>query len=299
MASQRLTAQARSGGIEPEAVRIRLLGGFEVSVGPWTVEGNKWRLRKARSLVKLLALAQEHRLQREQAMAALWPELDEKSAANNLHRALHFARGALEPGAENATSRYLTLRGDLLELCSEGPLWVDVETFEEAARAARRAREPTAFRAAVDLYAGDLLPEDLYEDWASERREELRETYLALLVELAGLHEEREEYDPAIEALRLALTGDPAREEAHRGLMRLYAAAGERQRAIAQYQQLEKRLSEGLGAEPAAASRRLYEEILADRYLLRPEDRASREPADPGITCPIPAPASLGASERC
>ncbi len=63
----------------------------------------------------------------------LWPGLDLKSAANNLHRALHFARAALEPDAQNAASHYLSLHGDLVVLCPEGPLWVDVEAFEEAA----------------------------------------------------------------------------------------------------------------------------------------------------------------------
>ena len=40
-----------------EAIRIRLLGGFRVSVGPRSIEGEAWRLRKAASLIKLLALA--------------------------------------------------------------------------------------------------------------------------------------------------------------------------------------------------------------------------------------------------
>jgi hypothetical protein len=34
-----------------------------------------WRLRKAAGLVKLLALAEGHRLHREQAMDLLWPDL--------------------------------------------------------------------------------------------------------------------------------------------------------------------------------------------------------------------------------
>lgn len=153
MANHPLVAQAQrnSDAIDPEIIRIRLLGGFGISVGSRTVDGNGWRLRKAKSLVKLLALAQGHRLHRERITSALWPDLDEKSAANNLHRALHFARAALEPGAENTTSRYLSLQGDLLALCPEGPLWVDVEAFEEAARTARHVYEPAAYRAAVDL----------------------------------------------------------------------------------------------------------------------------------------------------
>jgi len=47
-----------------EAVRIRLLGGFFVSVGSRTIQEGVWRLRKAAALVKLLALAPGHRLHR-------------------------------------------------------------------------------------------------------------------------------------------------------------------------------------------------------------------------------------------
>jgi DNA-binding SARP family transcriptional activator len=85
-------------------MRIRLLGGFEVSVGSRTIEEGAWRLRKAASLVKLLALSRTHRLHREQVMDALWPELGTDAASNNLRQALHAARRALDPATG---SRYL------------------------------------------------------------------------------------------------------------------------------------------------------------------------------------------------
>ena len=56
------------------AVRIGLLGGFSVTVGDRKVDESAWRLRKAASLIKLLALAPGHRLHRERAMDLLWPE---------------------------------------------------------------------------------------------------------------------------------------------------------------------------------------------------------------------------------
>jgi DNA-binding SARP family transcriptional activator len=56
-------------------VRVKLLGGYSVSVGDRTVARDLWRLRKAAALVKLLALAPGYRLYREQAMDLLWPEL--------------------------------------------------------------------------------------------------------------------------------------------------------------------------------------------------------------------------------
>src|SRR5919112_3106676 len=80
----------------PEAVRVWLLGGFWVSVGPRTIEQDQWRLRKAAALVKLLALTPSHRLHREQAMDALWPDSSRKAASNNLRQTLHAARRALD-----------------------------------------------------------------------------------------------------------------------------------------------------------------------------------------------------------
>src|SRR5919107_5716170 len=250
----------------PETMRLWLLGGFRVSVGTRTVEEGAWRLRKAASLVKLLALAQGHHLHREQAMDLLWPHHGRHAAANNLNQAVHAARHALGPDDAQAASGYLASQGEQLVLCPAGELWVDVEAFEEAAETARRSREPAAYRAALDLYAGELLPRDPYEEWAEVPREGLRQLFLALLVELASLHEERGEYGSGIEALRRAVAKEPTREEAHIGLMRLYALGGRQAEALAQYARLEELLSRELRAEPQAASRALREEIATGRF---------------------------------
>ena len=142
------------GAASSEAVRVRMLGGFRVSVGSRTVEENRWGLKKAAGLVKLLALESGHRMHRGRVMDLLWPDLDPEAATNNLHRTLHPARRALEPPSPAADSCYLRLRGEQLELCPDDSLWVDVEAFEEAAATARRRRDPEAYGAALDLYAG-------------------------------------------------------------------------------------------------------------------------------------------------
>jgi predicted ATPase/DNA-binding SARP family transcriptional activator/DNA-binding CsgD family transcriptional regulator len=248
------------------AVRIWLLEGFRVSVGPSRSIGeDEWRLKKSASLVKLLALAPAHRLHREQAMELLWPELDSKAALNNLHHALHIARRTLQPSAGSA-SGYLRLRGENLALCPEGVVWVDVEAFEQAASTARHALEPQAYRAAIDLYSGELLPQDRYEGWAEERRAQLRGLYLSLLLEVSALYEERKEFGEAIEALGRLVGEDPTREEAHVGLMRLYALLGRRREALSQYERLRDTLIREFGVEPEEATVRLHEEIWAGTF---------------------------------
>ena len=112
---------------DEEVLRVSLLGRFEVSVGSRVVKEEGWQLRKAASLVELLALAPYHRLHREQAMDLLWPDLAPRSAANNLHQTLHAARRTLEPDA--ADFCYLALRDEQLFLCLDGALRVDVDAF--------------------------------------------------------------------------------------------------------------------------------------------------------------------------
>jgi DNA-binding SARP family transcriptional activator len=257
------------------ALRIGLLGGFSVTVGNRKVDENAWRLRKAASLVKLLALASGHRLHRERAMDLLWPELGLRAASNNLRQALHVARRKLHPDPQIA-SRYLSISGEQLVMCPQGQLWVDVEAFEEAAYTARSSKDPAAYRAAIELYSGELLPEDRYEEWAESRRQELRRTFLSLLVELAGLYEERgEDAVPAIQALQRVLAEEPTNEEAHVGLMRLYASSGRSGEALRQYVRLSEALSSGLGMEPSTSTRALREEIAAGKVQAGPAQAAA------------------------
>jgi DNA-binding SARP family transcriptional activator len=254
-----------------ETVRVKLLGSFTISVGSRTISQDEWRLRKAANLIKLLALAPGHRLHREQLMEALWPDLGTNAASNNLRRVLHSTRKTLDPAVG---SRYLASQEGWLALCPGGALWVDVEAFEEAAVTARREGEPAAYRAALDLYAGELLPADRYEEWAENRRQQLRRLYLALLVELAGIYEERGENGPAIEALTRVTAEEPAHEEAHAALMRLYALSGSRTEALRQYERLKEALPKELGVRPSASSRALRDEIAWSSFS--PEGRRNR-----------------------
>ncbi|MET2736280.1 hypothetical protein ABXT16_12590, partial [Staphylococcus epidermidis] len=78
----------------------------------------------------------------------------------------------LEPGG-SARPRYLLLQDEIIFLGPPELVRVDVAAFEAAAAPARQKQDPADYCAALDLYAGELLPEDRYEEWASPRREAL------------------------------------------------------------------------------------------------------------------------------
>jgi predicted ATPase/DNA-binding SARP family transcriptional activator len=250
-------------------VQIRLFGAFAVSVGDTPVPEGAWRLRKGKSLVKLLALSSERRIHRDQATELLWPDRAPEAASNNFHQALYVARRALESAGADA-STILPLRDDMLLLDRGAAVQVDVDAFEAAAAKARDSGEPSDYRAALDLHGGELLPEDRFEAWAADRREALNETHLALLLELADRLGAGGDGAAAIELLEQAVVLDPLHEPAHRALMRLFAAAGRRQQALAQYQRLRAALKRELEADPDPQTAGLYRTLLRGEAAVEP-----------------------------
>jgi DNA-binding SARP family transcriptional activator len=171
------------------SLRIQLLGSFSVCVGPKRVLDTTWRRRrKAAQVLKLLALAPGHRLHREQVSECLWPDMQPRAAANNLHQTLHGLRHSLEPDLTHGHgSSYVHLRADTLQLHAPGGLWVDVEAFQITRLRERSGADPALYEAAIEYYRGGLLPDDRYAEWAAAGRESLREEYLTLLMDLAKL----------------------------------------------------------------------------------------------------------------
>jgi predicted ATPase len=244
-------------------VEVRLLGEFEVVVDDRLIPPEVWRRRDAAALVKLLALSRGHRLPREQVLDALWPDLLVAQAAPRLHKAAHYARTAL--GVRDG----VLLEGDAVALFPHAEVTVDVDEFDDAATAARDGRTDRAADA-IRLYAGDLLPGDLYEPWAEEPREVRRLRYLALLHTFGR-------WDLVLEA-------DPFDEDAHLQLVNQHLHRGDRRSALAQLDRMEQVLGGELASGSNEAAATLRDQALAlPLGDLRWEAQAARR-------APVPTP---------
>ena len=164
----------------PQALRVRLLGAFEMRVGGRAIEG--WRSRKPRQLLAYLAFDPDRPVARETLIETFWPESEPARGANNLSIAVHHIRtrlGELLPDGRGE-SRGLSVQQGLYRLAPELPWDVDVHAFRahvnagNAALAAGRIEETRErLTAAIEVYRGELLESDLAEEWALEPREAL------------------------------------------------------------------------------------------------------------------------------
>ena len=278
----------------PDAIpllHVRLLGGFHVERTDIGRAVSGWKRRSAKTLTKLLAIQPGHALHREQIIDVMWSGVDEESALNSFGKALHAARHALEPELpRRQDSAYLRLADGRLILKSEHVI-VDADQFEQLAEDAIRRGELEAYEAALAVYGGELLPEDRYEGWCSERRSVLVESHVRLLLAMAEALEHRGAYNDAADRLRDVLGQDPIREAAHRQLMRLYARMGTPDQAVRQFHVCENVLRRGLDVAPQPETVSLLDEILTGRLALQPSgpDRV-RDRADLRRSPSIQAP---------
>jgi len=137
-----------------------------------------------------------------------------------------------------------------------------------------------SYRAAAELYRGDILPEDRFEDWAEGPREAFRERHLGLLVDYATVLAERSEHSQVVDVVGTIVAADPFHEGAHRMLMTALAASGRRYEALTTFDRLREALAGEYAADPEPATRRLY------RDLLTGEGAAPRSGAATAVVAP-------------
>ena len=236
-------------------IQISLLGGFSVAVAGKPIEEH-WRLRKAKTLVKLLALAPGHWLTRDVVIEILWADAEPQAASNNLHQILHSIRRVM--GAES-----IALDDDVVRLGPAGGVTVDVDLFERAVATARRSNDVAALNEALALWAGPLLPEDQYADWAMGHRERLAETHDAVTTLLASRLSEQGEPEAALALLEPLASTRPLDEPLHRALIDTLAGLGRRWEAIEVYERLRTGLDEAYAVEPEPETKALYRRLLS------------------------------------
>ena len=105
------------------------------------------------------------------------------------------------------------------------------------------------------LTAGELLP-DWYDDWLIIGREQFRQARLHALETVCGTLTRRSRYGKAVEVGLAAVAGEPLRESAHRAVMQVHLAEGNRHEALRQYE-LCRRVLAPLGLAPSPDTERL------------------------------------------
>jgi DNA-binding SARP family transcriptional activator/tetratricopeptide (TPR) repeat protein len=220
---------------------------------------------KTQSLLAYLVLNPRLPHRREKLADLLYPDAPLERIQRNFSDTLYRLHKALG-------SEWLIIERDTVAINLDEHLWVDVWEFERLAVCDQEDK----IQRAVDLYAGDLLPE-LYDDWLISERELRRNLYLSALEKLAAFQEERGDFRQALLTLRRLVLAEPLQETAHQSYLRLLGRLQRYGEALAHYEYLRKLLRSEVDAEPLAETRLIAETIENERHLatawVEPEER--------------------------
>jgi DNA-binding SARP family transcriptional activator len=248
------------GGTGACALAAFLLGPCVIQCCGQVIEG--WRGAKVARLVRYLMFRSGRPAHRDMLIETFWPECDAEVGRRNLHQTMYLIRRVLRG---HTGLEHVAYENEAYAMDCRAGFWCDVEEFEArvavgrcAEREGRIDEAVEEFERGVTLYAGDLLEDAPYEDWAVTERDRLRLAYLDCANRLAELRLAGGAVDVALEISQQVLRREPCDETAHRRVMSCYSLTGRRPLVVQQYRSCSSALADILDLEPSKETTDLY-----------------------------------------
>ncbi|GEM_PF-2357507 len=197
--------------------RINLLGNFRIIIGNKILtEDNLERPINAKVL-KYLIIHRNNFIEREKLIEDIWGDKRSDKTGRTLNTILSNIRKFLHPLGEKNTTIKSSKKN--VGFFTDERFSIDVDEFEERVRKgklsyfSRQLSEAKALlQEAIEMYIGDLLPSDLYEEWIENERERLKNLYISALTTLTEIMKKEGFMGLAISILEEALYRYPDRQ---------------------------------------------------------------------------------------
>ncbi|GJM40863.1 MAG: hypothetical protein DHS20C20_11450 [Ardenticatenaceae bacterium] len=250
---------------ERPSLAVYLLGSFRVFVNGRLV--NNWSGNKCRSIFKHMIMNRHRPVRHDVLMEQFWPDETPDAAKRNMYQTIYLLRQALQQG--DSEIQIILCQDGTYSFNDQLDIWVDSSLFEaQYTKGLQLEKEGDmetavhAYTTADELYAGEFLAEDIYEEWTLVHRERLKHAHLDLLDRVSQHYWKSQQYPQCITVCKKILQGDSCREDIHRRLMRAYLHQGQRHLAIRQYHHCVELLAQELDVDPMPATRQLFNQIV-------------------------------------
>ncbi len=256
----------------------------------------KFDRQKSFALAAYLALTPQQQ-SRAVVAALLWPEMDDTHARSALRSTLRTLTAPMPIAWIQADRSTLSLDWqqitvDVLEFINliklSGTHGHNRETVCETCAALYQ--QAIGFYSADFMHGFDVADSPEFDNWVMTQREWLRREYAELQRKLSNYYSEMQQFDLAINYAQQWILIDSLHEPAHRQLMRLLAANGQRSEALRQYKQCTDLLDAELATPPEDETIALFEAIQSQKLGSQVPIKAT---ATNGITSILPPRPSL------
>ena len=211
------TALVERSDVAP-GVRVFALGPLRMERGGVRIEhwgGDKAGSRQAEALFAFLYDRGERGVAKDEVLELIWPDVDLERADLAFHRTMGGLRSTLEPDHRKGDSSAVRFANDRYRLGRDAVAWSDTDAFLAALDAAAAAAPPERIQLLEEarrLYRGEYLDDCPYygdSAFVEDRRAQLRNRFVDLVVALGEAYESGGDRLSAAAAFREALTRAP------------------------------------------------------------------------------------------
>ncbi len=249
-------------------IQIKVLGRFQVIRGETLITKKEWSAaKKPQLLLKALITRGAENVLIDLLIDDLWTDTTLDDGKQNFRVVLHRLRKILGH-LEKTGSPYISFDWNMVSL-NRSLVLLDIDEFLSLCKRAKKAEQAGDIKgsigfgnAAIELYKGDYLEDELYTPWTMPKREETRAIYIDILRRTASHCERQGNSRKSIDLYKLLIKADPALEEAYRKLMLLYSNIGMRTEAIRVYNECTRVLGRELGVDPDKLTTSIYGRIV-------------------------------------
>lgn len=221
--SRKLEQQATSATnlekVSRQGLRVFALGPLRVERDGVPIErwgGDKAGTYQAEALFAFLFDRRGRGVTKDEAEELIWPDLDMDRADSAFHRTVSALRRTLEPGLKRANeSRTITYHHERYWLDPSCVAWCDADAFAAAAEhghtllhKGQLEEARTLFVEALALYRGDYMDDCPFfgdSTYVEDRRVELRDQRITMLLALGSVYEKLNQPGEAVTCYRRAL----------------------------------------------------------------------------------------------
>ena len=253
-------------------LEIFSLGRFQVRRGEQLFTEDAGKSHQLWKLFKYLLTYCDRANHPELIMEALYPVEELKDPDRTLRNLVYRLRRLLATGTPSGfDQQYIVLSQKLYSLNLAANCWLDAEEFRNLLiKAGHTAPEDpqeaiVLYQKALSLYQGKYLPDNMYDDWVTPRRDYYHRLYLEAVGELIMLLKETGRYPELRNVCEKAFLNEPFLETLHLHYIEALLEEGKTSLAKTHYNDASSLLYRETGLKPSAKMFALYKRITGEK----------------------------------
>lgn len=224
------------------SVQVQTFGGFSISAGGKTIDGNAKQTQKAWFLLKYLTVFHKKELSSEELIDYIWGEDIGSNPAGALKTLLFRTRALLEPWGV-PVKKLIVQQNGAYTWSDDVELVIDFERFDTLcarifANSADTALCKEAGEEAIALYKGDFFSQSAWESWVIPINTYYHNLYIKLIHRLIDIYSSEQAYSRIIDLCSQAIMITSFDEEVHYNMIYALYKSGDGAGAIKHYHQM-------------------------------------------------------------